>query len=89
VVVEAIKLVEGGLAESCDEVWLITCGSAAQIDRLIGRGSSRDVAVARIAAQAGLVDRLTPAATRIIDTSGTVEEVRAAVDAAFQAATRA
>ncbi len=25
VVIEAIKLVEGGLAELCDEVWLVTC----------------------------------------------------------------
>ncbi len=25
IVVEAIKLVEGGLAELCDEVWLVTC----------------------------------------------------------------
>jgi len=89
VVVEAIKLVEGGLAELCDEVWLITCGAATQVDRLIGRGLARDDAVARIAAQGGLVDRLIPDATRIIDTSGTLDEVRSAVDAAFRAATRA
>lgn len=89
VVVEAIKLVEGGLAELCDEVWLITCGAATQIDRLVGRGSARADAVARIAAQRGLADRLAPSATRILDTSGTVDEVRAAVDAAFRAATRA
>ncbi len=89
VVVEAIKLVEGDLAELCDEVWLITCGAAAQIDRLVGRGSTRDDAVARIAAQDGLADRLAPAATRILDTSGPVEDVRALVDEAFRAATRA
>ena len=89
VVVEAIKLVEGGLAELCDEVWLITCGAATQIDRLVGRGSARADAVARIAAQRGLADRLAPTATRILDTSGPVDEVRTAVDAAFRAATRA
>lgn len=89
VVVEAIKLIEGGLAESCDEVWLITCGAATQIDRLVGRGLARDDAVARIAAQGGLVDRLAPAATRIIDTSGPVDDVRAIVDEAFRAATKA
>ena len=27
VVIEAIKLVEGGLAELCDEVWLVACGA--------------------------------------------------------------
>jgi len=89
VVVEAIKLVEGGLAELCDEVWLVTCGSAAQIDRLLGRGLARDDAVARVTAQGGLADRLAPSATRTLDTSGTVEEARAAVNAAFLAATRA
>ena len=26
VVIEAIKLVEGGLAERCDEVWIVDCG---------------------------------------------------------------
>lgn len=86
VIVEAIKLVEGGLVELCDEVWLITCGAAAQIDRLIGRGLTRADAVARIAAQRGLADRLALSATRILDTSGTMDEVRAAVDAAFRAA---
>jgi dephospho-CoA kinase len=33
VVIEAIKLVEGGLAELCDEVWLVTCDPAVQVDR--------------------------------------------------------
>ena len=28
VVIEAIKLVEGGFAELCDEVWLVTCSAA-------------------------------------------------------------
>ena len=89
VVVEAIKLVEGGLAEMCDEVWLIRCETAVQTDRLVGRGLARDDAVARIAAQGGLADRLAASATRILDTSGTADEVRSAVDAAFRAATRA
>ena len=38
VVVEAIKLVESGLAQICDEVWLITCEPGVQRARLIGRG---------------------------------------------------
>lgn len=89
VVVEAIKLVEGGLAEQCDEVWLVTCGAAAQTERLVARGLAAADAVSRIAAQGGLADRLAPSATRTLDTSGTVEEVRAVVNAAFLAATRA
>ena len=38
VVIEAIKLVEGGYAGLCDEVWLVTCDPAAQRARLAGRG---------------------------------------------------
>lgn len=40
VVIEAIKLVEGGLAALCDEVWLVTCDPVVQRERLLGRGGS-------------------------------------------------
>jgi dephospho-CoA kinase len=83
VVVEAIKLVEGGLAALCDEVWLITCDPAAQRARLTSRGMDASDAEARITAQADIMERLLPAAARVIDTSGSVDETRAAVDAAF------
>ncbi len=39
VVIEAIKLVEGGLAQLCDEVWLVTCDPAVQRARLLARGT--------------------------------------------------
>ena len=81
VVVEAIKLVEGGLAELCDEVWLVTCDSATQEERLIGRGDPAGDAAARIEAQGDLVERLRHRATRIIDTSGDLASTRAQVDA--------
>ncbi len=70
VVVEAIRLVEGGLAEMCDEVWLVTCDPEVQRARLVGRGSTEADAEQRMAAQAGLAERVRPAATRVIDTSG-------------------
>ena len=57
VVIEAIRLVEGGLAELCDEVWLVTCDPAVQRARLIGRGATPEDADARIDAQTTLVDR--------------------------------
>lgn len=85
VVVEAIKLVEGGLAALCDEVWLVTCEPPNQRERLVRRGSSEADAEQRIAAQAGLVERAEPVATRIIDTSGGQSETRADVEAAFDA----
>ncbi len=86
IVIEAIKLIEGGLAEVVDEVWLVTCDRAVQMDRLVARGATTDDANRRIAAQTGLVDRAVSVATRVIDSSGEPEETRAAVSAAFEAA---
>lgn len=83
IVIEAIKLVEGGLADLCDEVWLVTCAKPVQMERLSGRGSSPDDAAARIATQGDLTARLTSRATRIIDTSGGRATTRAIVEAAF------
>ena len=83
VVIEAIKLVEGGLADLCDEVWLVTCAPDVQRQRLLGRGSTPDDAEARIAAQGDLDERLRPRATRVIDSSADPATVRAAVEAAY------
>jgi dephospho-CoA kinase len=83
VVIEAIKLVEGGLAEICDEVWLVTCDPPIQRERLIARGAAPEDAAERIAAQTGIADRVGPAATRIIDTSGNPAATRSLVDDAF------
>jgi dephospho-CoA kinase len=79
VAVEAIKLVEGGLAALCDEVWLVTCDPEIQLERLIGRGVSPDDARERIAAQGELAARLRPAATHVIDTNGSPIEARAQI----------
>lgn len=86
VVIEAIKLVEGGLAGLCDEVWLVTCDPGVQASRLVGRGSVPADAIARIAAQADLVARLLPRAARVLDTSGDAAATRALVLAALQEA---
>jgi dephospho-CoA kinase len=83
VVVEAIKLVEGGYAALCDEVWLVDCNTTAQRERLGRRGLSAADATARLATQAGLADRLRPSATRVIDTSGDITETRRVVLAAY------
>ena len=81
VVVEAIKLIEGGLAAACDEVWLVECSEAEQRQRLIDRGMAPDDIARRISAQgADLVERLTPHATRRITTSGSLEETRGRVE---------
>lgn len=86
VVLEAIRLVEGGYADVLDEVWLIVCGPDQQRARLVRRGLAPADAQRRIARQAGLVERVTPVATRILDTSGSLAETEASVDAALEAA---
>ncbi len=86
VVVEAIKLVEGGLAEQCDEVWLVTCPPGEQRDRLLTRGMPADDAERRIRAQGDLAARLEPAATRVIDTGGDAEAARLRVHEALEQA---
>jgi dephospho-CoA kinase len=76
VAIEAIRLVEGGLAELCDEVWLVTCKPADQRARLAGRGEDAADTERRMGAQAGLAERLAPVASRILDTSGDPDRVR-------------
>jgi dephospho-CoA kinase len=86
IVIEAIRLVEGGLATLCDEVWLVECDPLIQRERLVGRGSAEGDADQRIQAQAGLRERVAPAATRMIDTSGTEADTRVIVDEALESA---
>ncbi len=86
IVVEAIRLVEGGLAALCDEVWLVTCEAATQRARLDSRGLADADAAERIAAQGRLIEAARPIATRVIDTSSTRDATRAVVIAAYRAA---
>ena len=84
VVVEAIKLVEGGLAERCDEVWLIECLPQVQRARLTGRGLDAAEAERRMSAQGtDLAERLAAHADRRVDTSGSRESVRECVEDAL------
>ena len=89
VVIEAIKLVEGGLAELCDEVWLVSCEPAVQRERLVGRGDAEDDAAARVDAQGDLIERLRTRATRVVDTNGDPADTRRSVDALFDEASAA
>ena len=89
VVIEAIKLVEGGLSEICDEVWLVTCDPVVQRERIVDRGATRADADTRMAAQEGMSERLRPFATRVIDTSGQTADARARVAAAWSSAVNA
>ncbi len=88
VALEAIRLVEAGYPVLLDEVWLVTCDPSRQLERLEARGLAPADASARTAAQATLVERVRPVATRIVDTSGSLADTEAAVAAALTAAKR-
>ncbi len=85
-VIEAIKLVEGGLAERCDEVWLIECLPSTQQARLRERGlDQRDVEQRILAQGEGLTDRLAAALegrvpVRHLSTDATLEQTRSLVE---------
>ncbi len=89
VIVEAIKLVEGGLSALCDEVWLVTCDPVVQRARLMGRGSTEPDAEQRIAAQAAFAGRVGCIVTRTIETSREAPETRQLAEAALDQAVQA
>ena len=82
-VVDAIKLIEGGLAREMDAVWVVTCPRAEQVRRLMTeRGMTAEQAETRIAAQ-GAQEEKVRHATVVIDNGGTLEETERQVDAAL------
>ncbi len=82
-VVDAIRLYEGGLAERCDETWVVTCDPPRQLARLMARNNFTEAeARQRIAAQPPQAEKVVRADV-VIDNSGTPEATRAQVDAAW------
>lgn len=95
VALEAIKLVEAGLAAFCDEVWIVACRPETQRERLAAKGMPTDDAERRIAAQgADLGDALAarlaaqhPALTvRRLAADGPPERLRAVVESLLDTA---
>ncbi len=83
VVVEAIKLLESGMAETYDAIWVATCAEEEQVARLqASRGLERTEALRRIRAQPPQVEKLARADV-IIHTDGPKEATRAQVVAAY------
>ncbi len=83
VVIEAIKLLEGGLAEKCDAVWVVTAPEDAQMLRLVTkRKMSTQKALRRIQAQAPQQEK-TARADVVIDNSGNLLKTWNAVQSKF------
>ena len=82
-VVDAIKLLEGGLAREMDAVWVVVCPRAEQVRRLVAeRGLSAEHAETRISAQ-GSQEEKARQATVVIENGGTLAETERQVDAAL------
>ena len=87
-VVEAIKLIEVGMADVCDSVWVTTCRPEQQVCRIMGgRGLSRAEAEQRVRAQPPQEEKIARADV-VIDTSGSLSRTRAQVQAAWERLTR-
>ena len=85
IVLEAIKLFESGLADSCDSVWVVDCTPDAQIDRLVRkRGLSETTARQRIGAQPAQKEKLARAKV-VIQNSKSFEDTWNQVQAAWAA----
>jgi dephospho-CoA kinase len=84
VVLEAIKLIEAGLADACDAVWVTTCPPRQQVYRIVGgRGLSRAEAEQRVRAQPPQEEKIARADV-VIDNSGSLSRARAQVQAAWE-----
>jgi dephospho-CoA kinase len=87
VVVEAIKLIESGLADQCDTVWVVTCRREQQIERLVRhRDLSGEEARQRVEAQPPHEEKVDRADV-VIDNSGSLSMTREQVEAAWEEVT--
>lgn len=84
VVIDAVKLLEGGSGRFCQSKWMIICSEEQEFARLVARNQfSAEEVWARIHAQPSVADRL-PLVDEVIDNSGTLEDTRKQVAAAFE-----
>ncbi len=85
VVLDAIKLLENGLAEGCDAVWVVTCTPEVQLERLMSRNNfSREEALLRINAQPPQAEKIARA-TVVIDNSNSLAETEQQVEKGWRA----
>ena len=84
VVLDAIRLIEAGLVHRCQAVWVVTCEREVQIARLMAsRGFSSEQAALRVDSQRPIEEKL-PYATEVIANRGSMEDLSAQVDDAWQ-----
>jgi dephospho-CoA kinase len=83
VVLDAIRLIEGGLYLRCNAVWVVVCDHQLQIERLrSSRHFSLEQATLRVSAQAPIEDKLRHA-TAVIHNSGALDALESEVARAW------
>ena len=84
VVLDAIRLIEGGLYQRCQAVWVVVCDPALQIARLrSSRNFSEEQATLRVQAQVPVEEKLRHA-TAVIHNNGSVEDLTREVEDAWK-----
>ena len=84
VVVEAIKLIEAGMADAYDSIWVTTCQREQQIQRIVNeRGLSWAEAEQRVRAQPPQEEKIAHADV-VIDNSRSLSQTRGQVQAAWE-----
>jgi len=83
-VLDAIRLIEAGLAERCDTVWVVVCDEDAQMERLqASRNLTADQAALRIAAQTPAESKVRHA-NAVIGNEGSLDDLAKQVEAAWR-----
>lgn len=84
VVIDAVKLLEGGSGKFCQSKWMVVCPEELEYERLIARNSLKsEEAWARIKVQPSVANRL-PLVDEVIDNSGPMDDTRKQVSAAYE-----
>ena len=84
VIIDAVKLLEGGSGKFCQSKWMIICPQELEYKRLVARNNlNPEEAWARIKAQSSVEERL-PLVDEVIDNSGSLENTRRQVTAAYE-----
>ncbi|HET89780.1 MAG TPA: dephospho-CoA kinase [Chloroflexi bacterium] len=84
IVIEAIKLIEAGMADTCHSLWVTTCRPEQQMQRIIDeRGLSQPEAEQRVRAQPPQELKIA-CADVVIDNSGPLSLTRSQVEAAWE-----
>jgi dephospho-CoA kinase len=83
-IIDAVKLLEGGSGAFCQSKWLVVCTEEQELARLMTRNAFSEAdAKARILAQPSSASKRAMV-DEVIDNSGTLEETRRQVSAAFK-----